>query len=176
MLKLFNRKKKDNKGFTLVELVIVVAILAILVGLLAPQYTKYVEKSRKSADTANMDEMVRAVQVYAADPANDLKKATYTITISTTADVEFKIDGTAANTDEKKIISDTIADYASTKLKSKKWLDADDKPVTEVTATIVVDKDGNTTVTYSPKSFADAASKATTTPAAGSGTQEETQK
>ena len=31
MLKLFNRKKKDNKGFTLVELVIVVAILAILV-------------------------------------------------------------------------------------------------------------------------------------------------
>ena len=27
MLKLFNRKKKDNKGFTLVELVIVVAIL-----------------------------------------------------------------------------------------------------------------------------------------------------
>ena len=30
MLKLFNRKKEDNKGFTLVELVIVVAILAIL--------------------------------------------------------------------------------------------------------------------------------------------------
>lgn len=36
MLKLFNRKKKDNKGFTLVGLVIVVAILAILVGILAP--------------------------------------------------------------------------------------------------------------------------------------------
>ena len=33
-----DRKKKDNKGFTLVELVIVIAILAILVGLLAPVY------------------------------------------------------------------------------------------------------------------------------------------
>ena len=29
-------KKKNNKGFTLVELVIVVAILAILAGILAP--------------------------------------------------------------------------------------------------------------------------------------------
>ena len=59
MFKLLN-KKKNNKGFTLVELVIVIAILAILVGLLAPQYTKYVEKSRKSADASNMDEMVEA--------------------------------------------------------------------------------------------------------------------
>ncbi len=66
MFKFLRERKKDNKGFTLVELVIVIAILAILVGLLAPQYTKYVEKSRKSADASNMDEMVKAVQVYYA--------------------------------------------------------------------------------------------------------------
>ena len=65
MLKLFNRKKKDNKGFTLVELVIVVAILAILVGLLAPQYTKYVEKSRKSADANNLEELVKSFKTAA---------------------------------------------------------------------------------------------------------------
>lgn len=74
-------KKKDNKGFTLVELVIVIAILAILVGLLAPQYTKYVEKSRKAADASNMDEMVKVVKVFAADPANELPVADYTIKI-----------------------------------------------------------------------------------------------
>ena len=75
MFKLLN-KKKNNKGFTLVELVIAIAILAILVGLLAPQYTKYVEKSRKSADASNMDEMVKAVQVYAADAENEVKDVT----------------------------------------------------------------------------------------------------
>lgn len=82
MLKWLNNKKKDNKGFSLVELIIVVAIMAILVGLLAPQYIKYVEKSRKSADASNLSEMVNAVQIYAADAESSLPAGTYTITIT----------------------------------------------------------------------------------------------
>ena len=69
MFKFLKEKKKDNKGFTLVELVVVIAILAILVGLLAPQYTKYVEKSRKAADVSNLDNLVSAIKVATADEA-----------------------------------------------------------------------------------------------------------
>lgn len=43
-------KKKNNKGFSLIELIIAIAILIILTGLLAPQFMKYIEKSREAKD------------------------------------------------------------------------------------------------------------------------------
>ena len=63
--------KKENmndKGFSLVELIIVIAIMAILIVVLAPQYLKYVEKSRIASDQTTIVEYINAMQVIAADP------------------------------------------------------------------------------------------------------------
>lgn len=60
-------KKMNNKGFSLVELIIVIAIMAILVGVLAPQYLKYVEKSRKSSDMDQLDSVYTACSTAAGD-------------------------------------------------------------------------------------------------------------
>jgi type IV pilus assembly protein PilA len=43
-------KKLNNKGFSLVELIIVIAIMAILVGVVGTQVIPYLEKSRQSKD------------------------------------------------------------------------------------------------------------------------------
>ena len=61
-------KKMNNKGFSLVELIIVIAIMAILIVVLAPQYLKYVERSRNSTDLQSATEYKDACEVYAADP------------------------------------------------------------------------------------------------------------
>lgn len=60
-------KKMNNKGFSLVELIIVIAIMAVLIGVLAPQYIKYVERSRESADLDNYQIIVDALNINAAD-------------------------------------------------------------------------------------------------------------
>ena len=43
-------KRENNKGFSLVELIIVVAMMAVVMALLVPQYIRYVEKTRVRQD------------------------------------------------------------------------------------------------------------------------------
>lgn len=60
-------RKLNNKGFSLVELIIVIAIMVILVVVIAPQYLKFVNNSRVSADVQTAQTIATAIDTAVAD-------------------------------------------------------------------------------------------------------------
>ena len=64
--------KKNNKGFTLAELLIVVAIIAVLTAIAIPVFTSQLEKSREATDASNIRAAYAEVMAAAlTDPDND---------------------------------------------------------------------------------------------------------
>lgn len=85
-----NEKKLNNKGFSLVELIIVIAIMAVLIAVLAPQYMKYVERGRNSTDRDNATAMESAMMVWGSEtviPSGEtaFSAGTGTITVTQSA-------------------------------------------------------------------------------------------
>ncbi len=63
------QKSLTNKGFSLVELIIVVAIMAVLIGVLAPQYLRYVEKTRLQRDNTGISDFANVLKISATEEA-----------------------------------------------------------------------------------------------------------
>lgn len=61
------KERMNNKGFSLVELIIVIAIMAILAAALAPQLMKYIEKSRISTDASSCSSIESCVNAALAE-------------------------------------------------------------------------------------------------------------
>ena len=105
---------KNNKGFSLVELIIVIAIMAILVGVMAPQLIKYIEKTNISSDAQLCDSVRTALTTAARDPA--LVKDGHDLSDSTGKDF------TSVDASVKAVATEILGvslDNAKSQLKSK---------------------------------------------------------
>lgn len=123
------REKMNNKGFSLVELIIVIAIMAILSAALAPQLMKYIEKSRVSTDASSCSSIESCVNAALAE--EDIYKEVagegaagfviLTITIpENTALAASHIESTATSAKLKQELVSTLASLKAPKQTGKK--------------------------------------------------------
>ena len=136
-------KKMNNKGFSLVELIVVIAIMAVLIGVLAPQFLKFVERGRKSTDVQNVGAIVTAIQTYAADPMVSTTEALSSgkVTLSTTATAVGTSNATGNS--DKALAAAGINEIG---LKSSKWPTASGN-ATSIDINFTVASDGSVTFT-----------------------------
>jgi type IV pilus assembly protein PilA len=74
-------KKRGNKGFTLMEMLIVVAIIAVLIAIAIPVFTTQLENSREATDAGNIRSAyaeVTAAAMMGNTDAAELKKSRIT--------------------------------------------------------------------------------------------------
>lgn len=86
------KERKDNRGFSLVELIIVIAIMAILVGIVGTQVIPYLNRSKEAKDLQILNSYsTAAVSAYSLN-AEDI-----------TANVSFNVYGSSLGTTEAKL-------------------------------------------------------------------------
>lgn len=121
--------QKNNKGFSLVELIVVVAIMAVLMGILVPTLVKNVEKSKKQKDASAIEEIRSTMVTTLADPTYSDIEATI-VYDGTTIDVDNPKNITAVepitDAEVKTFLTAVSADVKDWKFTSKAYK-ADDQ-------------------------------------------------
>ena len=130
-------KKLDNKGFSLVELIIVIAIMAILVGVVGTQVIPYIEKSRRSKDQQVLSAYCTDTVAAASTVAAQLNpKANYEFEVKTDGTITLKSATESDNAGGNAIVS------ALTELRGSGALDWESKAASGKTIKITYTQDG----------------------------------
>lgn len=122
-------KKTDNKGFSLVELIIVIAIMAILVGVVGTQVIPYLNRSREAKDLQILSAYSTAAVSAYSMKAEKIGNTKVIVTVG------------ASDTTDDITADDAVADLVSElagydKLSDITWSSQNGKDLTAITITI----------------------------------------
>lgn len=134
-------KRKNNKGFTLVEMIIVIAVMSILAIVVSPQLISYIEKARRGTDRQAIWEAAHAAQVAYAAQKEDI--GDQDVMVSITAD-----DGIVSYRTEEKLDAEVemVLPADSYKYKSELYrgseimITIDDNGVVYISSTAALDR------------------------------------
>lgn len=129
-----NEKKLNNKGFSLVELIIVMAIMAILVGVVGTQVIPYMNQAKESKDYQVVSSFATAAMTAYAN------NVALTDAPTSTSDVTISIYTSSATSGFEKAFVDEVKNltYAdATAMQSAMGSDAG-KSITDIKVTISV--------------------------------------
>ena len=108
------RKMKNQKGFTLVELIVVLVILAILAAMLVPALTGYIDKANKQKIIATTRQVVMAAQTEVSEAYGKATLKAGKLTIGTGKDVDATDTNEIADLGKKVVELAEVGDYGTT--------------------------------------------------------------
>ena len=82
-------QKKNNRGFTLLELLIALAILAIIAAIIIPNFFATTDRARLRSDIASARVIQNAMELYHAERGENLAGLDFNIILSRLNDADF---------------------------------------------------------------------------------------
>ena len=90
---------RSNKGFSLVELIVVIAIMAIIAAVAVPVYSAYIDKANTGADNSAAAEFVHSIVLAKAAAGQSITEANVVLTIGATGITSVQVNSEAAVSD-----------------------------------------------------------------------------